>query len=226
MDRRLFLKESAAGVAILLSLIVSACSDNGFLGNVPKGSVDLGIVIKREDGSTYNLYWSKCNLGASKPWDYGDYYAWGEYETKDDISFENYKWFDDSMVTKYTGIDRTVLDWEDDAAHDKLGGKWRMPTDEEWAALREQCSWKWVTKNGVYGYQVTCKTGRSIFLPAAGNSYRNELKQVGSNGYYWSSALKPDAYMLAWTVSFSSEKIFLMGQYRYNGFSVRPVIEY
>lgn len=49
---------------------------------VPEEAVDLGIVMTREDGTTYNLYWAKSNLCedglCANPEDYGDYYAWGE----------------------------------------------------------------------------------------------------------------------------------------------------
>ena len=45
---------------------------------VPEGAVDLGLVITREDGSRYRLFWAKCNLGASSPEERGDFFAWGE----------------------------------------------------------------------------------------------------------------------------------------------------
>lgn len=41
--------------------------------NIYAGFIDLGV--KTSAGKP--LYWAECNLGASKPWDLGDYYMWG-----------------------------------------------------------------------------------------------------------------------------------------------------
>ena len=115
---------------------------------VPKGAVDLGIVMMREDGSKYLLFWAECNIGASRPEEYGEYFAWGETEDKDNYSWSTYKWANgvNYKLTKYCPInrtnywngsgspdDKTKLEPEDDVAHVKLGGKWRMPTDAEWS---------------------------------------------------------------------------------------------
>ena len=129
----------------------------------PKGAVDMGMELTREDGTTYKLYWAECNLGAEKPEDYGDYYAWGEvepyYSSLDPLTWKNgktgydwasYKWCNgaSNKLTKYclarltdywdgegTPDGKTVLDPEDDAAHVQLGGKWRIPTLKEMEAL-------------------------------------------------------------------------------------------
>ena len=130
----------------------------------PKGAVDLGMELERADGTKYKLYWAECNLGAEKPEDYGDYYAWGEvepyYSSLDPLTWKDgksagydwasYKWCNgaSNKLTKYclaSNTDywdgegspdgKTVLDPEDDAAHVQLGGKWRMPTSKEMEAL-------------------------------------------------------------------------------------------
>ena len=130
----------------------------------PKGAVDLGMELTRADGTTYKLYWAECNLGAEKPEDYGDYYAWGEvepyYSSQDPLTWKDgksagydwasYKWCNgaSNKLTKYclkantdcwngegSPDGKTVLDPEDDAAHVQLGGKWRMPTLKEMEAL-------------------------------------------------------------------------------------------
>ena len=42
--------------------------------------VDLGLSVK----------WAACNIGADSPEEYGNYYAWGEIETKPDCTYGNY----------------------------------------------------------------------------------------------------------------------------------------
>ena len=189
----------------------------------------------------------------ANPEDYGDYYAWGEtepyYSCQDPLTWKSgktgydwasYKWSngDYNKLTKYCPDNRTdywdgsgnpdnkiVLDPEDDAAHAKLGGKWRMPTDAEWTALRTQCTWTWTTQNGVQGRLVTASNGNSIFLPAAGFRYGTGLYSAGSNGFDLSSSLNPDDPSNAWYVYFYSDFFGSYNYYRCDGRSVRPVSE-
>ena len=190
--------------------------------------VDLGLSVK----------WAPCNLGASRPEEYGDYYAWGETSTKADYSWNTYKFrtIGDSYYNvkffKYNTdssrgrIDnKTVLEPEDDVAHLKLGGSWRIPTDAEWTELLECCNWTWTSTNGVYGYKVTGPNGNSIFLPAAGIRFDTDLYNAGSQGYYWSSSLYTDAPGNAWDVGFNSDYVFRDYSDRFDGRSVRPVSE-
>ena len=188
-------------------------------------AVDLGLPS--------GLKWGSVNLGAEKLEDYGDYYAWGEVETKAIYSWSNYKWGNSpTNFTKYNtdssrgSVDnKTDLESEDDAAHVKLGGSWRMPTDAEWTELKTECTWTWTTQNGVNGRLVTGKNGNSIFLPAAGFRRDTNLDNVGLDGFYWSSSLNTDSPGLAWYVYFGSGNVFRTDYYRYLGQSVRPVTE-
>ena len=218
----------------------------------PKGAVDLGLVMKRTDGSTYILYWAESNLCESglcaNPEDYGDYYAWGEtepyYSSLDPLTWKDgktsyfwgsYKWCNGSAssLTKYNTEDGiTVLqrgeksgETMDDVARAKLGGKWRMPTDEEWTALREKCTWTWTTQNGVSGRLVTADNGNSIFLPAGGGWYAANLNDLGGYGYYWSSSLDYDSPTNAWEISFSYHLTSKEHNIRCFGRSIRPVTE-
>lgn len=146
----------------------------------PKGSIDLGIVITRDDGTSYSLYWAECNLGANLPEEYGDYYAWGERSTKDIFLWDNYtlcygeiydilKYNDD---IKFGHVDyKTELELVDDIAHLQLNGLWRMPTLEECLELDRQCSYAWINQNGVPGMQLTGPNGNCLFFPAAGYKY-------------------------------------------------------
>ena len=100
-------------------------------------------------------------------------------------------------MTKYCTIsglgiedNKTVLELSDDAANVNWGGKWRMPTRKEKDELRYYCTWEWTTLNGIEGYKVISKkNGNSIFLPAAGSRSDSDLKDAGSDGYYWLSSL-------------------------------------
>ncbi len=186
-------------------------------------------------------YWATCNLGAFFEDEYGDYYAWGEVETKSTYTWGNYKWAkgSETTLTKYCSDstygyegftdDKTVLDLEDDAAHVKLGGNWRMPTvsQEQW--LWNQYStkpytWTEETVNGVFGYRVTYNNN-SIFLPAGGY-YANSVTNSESWGGFWSSAL--------WTSNPSNCRFghfkkdqglqFYYGT-RKNGRTIRPVYD-
>ena len=195
----------------------NACNDANHVH-----AVDLGLSVK----------WACCNVGATKPEEYGGYYAWGETEEKSDYDWDTYKWCNGTYysLTKYCIVDnKTVLDPEDDVAHVKWGGSWRMPTLEEQKELIDECSWEWTKLNGVNGCRVTGPNGNSIFLPAAGVRDGTELISRVTCGCYWSSSLNGNGY--------AAYRLFVnnidiqgmirgMGYYdRYIGYSVRPVCE-
>lgn len=178
--------------------------------------------------------WANMNVGASAPEDYGGYYAWGETEEKDDYFWSTYKWCNGSYDTQtkyctnssYGTVDnKTVLDPQDDVAHVKWGGTWRMPTLDEQKELLNNCTWTWITQNGVNGYKVTGPNGNSIFLPAAGYRYGSEVYNRGSYGGYWSSSLGSDYSDSAYHLDFNSGYHGWNDYGRYKGQSVRPVCE-
>ena len=237
-----------AVIAFMMTISASAqfyiyCSD----GNVIK--VDsISVIAPSENVDPYNgheyvdlglsVKWATCNVGASKPEEYGDYFAWGETEPKSTYDWSTYKYCNgsSSSLTKYctnssygTVDNKTTLDLSDDAARANWGDSWRMPTDAELTELREQCTWTWTTQNGVYGYKVTSKksgyTNKSIFLPAAGCRYGSPFINEGSYGYYWSSSLITDYPYCAWYVLFFSDSVYRNDNNRDCGFSVRPVCQ-
>ena len=187
--------------------------------------VDLGLSVK----------WADRNVGATKPEEYGDYFAWGEVAPKETYDWSTYKWCNGSYntLTKYctnsdfgTVDNKTVLEAADDAARANWGGSWRMPTDAEITELREQCTWTWTSQNGVNGYEVTSKkNGKSIFLPAAGFHYETSLDNVGNTGCYWSRLLYSDEPFGAYYLGFASTITSGDYSYRCYGFSVRPVCQ-
>lgn len=195
--------------------------------------VDLGLSVK----------WATFNVGATMPAEYGDYYAWGEIEPKDVYSDSTYKWCIGSIkiLTKYNNNSRygpvvdnkTDLDPEDDVAHVKWGGTWRMPTKAEQDELCNNCTWAWYSSdntefNGVAGYKITSRiegyTDRFIFLPAAGYRDGTRLYAVSYYGSYWFSSLYSDRPVFAFSLYFLSDSVDWNYAYpRYFGLSVRPV---
>lgn len=190
-------------------------------------AVDLGLSVK----------WASCNIGATTPEGYGDYFAWGETEHKDFYDWSTYKWCNgsSSSMTKYCTSssygrvdNKTTLDPGDDAAHVNWGGNWRMPTGKEQDELLNKCTWIWTAQNGVNGYKVMSKTnGNFIFLPAAGcrnNNWPDEIINAGKGANYWSSSLSLQESAFAYGLYFLSDgairNIFTRGQY---GQSVRAV---
>ncbi len=177
--------------------------------------------------------WACCNVGASSPEEYGGYYAWGETEEKSYYDWSTYKYckgFYDTM-TKYctssycgTVDNKAVLTPEDDVAHVKWGGSWRMPTTKEIAELLNDCSWTWTAQNGVNGYLVISKSnGSSIFLPAAGGRWYENVRYSGSHGDYWSASLYEYNSNAAYELFFYSVDRDQSSYDRSYGFSVRPV---
>ena len=236
---------------------VASVSDDGVVKGLSRGTALITaeyyghkatclVTVTKPDGASYkyvdlglSVKWATFNVGATAPVEYGDYFAWGETEPKTDYSWSTYKYCNGSYntLTKYCNNSRygnngftdtkTTLDPDDDVAHVKWGGDWRMPTKDEFTELLNNCTWTWTTLNDVKGYRVTSKksgyTDRSIFLPAAG--YRDDagLDGVGSYGYYWSSSLDTDGPDSAWGVYFYSDFHSTYYNFRYYGQSVRPV---
>ena len=170
-------------------------------------AVDLGLSVK----------WATCNIGADSPEDYGNYYAWGETETKDSYTSS-------TSVTYNVTMDDIAGNAEYDAATANWGSSWRMPTYAEIVELVDSCTWTWTTENDVNGYLVTGSNGNSIFLPAAG-SRDTSLTNAGSNGFYWSSTPFTGSKTNTYHLFFGSSSYSATRSYRYYGFSVRPVTE-
>ena len=183
--------------------------------------------------------WATCNVGANSPEEYGDYFAWGETQPKNDYSWSTYQHCNGSNITltRYcyqsnygnNGFTDTLtaLLPEDDAANANWGNDWQMPSLDQIAELYNSIYAYaiWTTQNGVYGRGIISRSnGKSIFLPAAGMLNGTSLHQAGSDGYYWSrSLLTTSNSTYAYNLNFYSEHIYWSYGYRNCGFSVRPV---
>ena len=179
--------------------------------------VDLGLSVK----------WATCNVGASSPSDYGNYYAWGETRTKSDYEPSNSVTYDLSVAElKSRGIIGTDgnLTPAYDAARANWGGTWRMPTLDEIRELNK-CTWTWTSQGGHNGYRVTGPNGKSIFLPAAGYRDGASLFNAGTYGDYWSATPYSISYY-AYYLRFYSDGYDWDYYYdRDYGRAVRPVSE-
>lgn len=186
--------------------------------------VDLGLPS--------GVKWATCNVGASSPFDTGDYFAWGEVTPKHTYSWITYKWYKgaDGVFSKYCTDDnygvidnKTTLDLTDDAAHVNMGGAWRIPTNEEVDELRNYCNWVWMKNIG--GYMVTGVNGNAMFLPAAGYCENSNVSDIGVYGNYWSNSLNEENPTIAYYLGFRSTYTFKNSYNRCYGRSVRGVFK-
>ena len=210
---------------VLLDYVDGLRSDNiSFVIMLGVQAVDLGLSVK----------WATCNVGANRPEDYGDYFAWGEVKPKSVYDWSTYKYCNGSAntLTKYNSYssygrvdNKSTLEAQDDAATINWGGAWRMPTKAEQDELRTKCKWVWTTLNGVKGYKVVGPNGNSIFLPAAGYMVKGALYTAGSSGIYRSSSLCTYSPGSAYNVHFCSDLVDWYNNCRYYGHSVRPVCQ-
>ena len=187
--------------------------------------VDLGLPS--------GLKWATCNVGASSPEDYGNYYAWGETTTKSTYTEDNSLTYglNESQLQSQGYIDGSGnLTPSHDAATANWGGSWRMPTEDEMQELVDYCEWEWTQVNGVNGSKVIGPNGSCIFLPAAGRRYGTSLSLDGSNGYCWSSTpygsydyyYDYDAYYLNFNDGYENVD---WSYGRHDGLTVRPITE-
>lgn len=169
--------------------------------------VDLGLSVK----------WATCNVGANKPEEYGDYFAWGEIETKTSFVENNCTTFRKQM-SDISGNPQY------DVARKKWGVTWRMPTKAEMEELTNRCTWQWTKRNGVNGYKVIGPNGNHIFLPAAGTSRWSCF--IDGIGGYWSST-PYDNYDLtrAYYLYFGNGSVDVFSNDRNYCLTVRPITE-
>ena len=181
--------------------------------------------------------WATCNVGASTPEGYGDYFAWGETTAKTSYNWSTYRYCNGSntTLTKYCNNssygnngftdNRTTLEASDDAATANWGSDWRMPTYDELNELKNNCTVTWTTQNGVNGRLFTGPNGNSIFLPAAGDRGDSDLYGAGSLGGCWSSSLYTGYTGSAWNLDFNSGDYGMYSDYRCYGLAVRAVCQ-
>lgn len=248
-------------LAALAVLAVSCKKDEGGKSAkipVPE-AIDIGTVV---NGKT--VKWASFNLGASKPYNYGDYYAWGETKTKTDYTWGTYKYATgySNKLTKYCPKNQSAY-WDaeakpkgpdgdvslfptDDAAHVLLGGKWRMPTTDDYnalLALKDNPDYNWEINtfatddngdeakdfkgNVIRGIRITRKsTGATLFFPAADECDGTDVApEAGLWGLYWTSGIFAASPFNGYYFSFTSSSVYSAPQTasRAYGFPIRAV---
>ena len=193
---------------VFICLMCSSC------GNTKKDNDATNVLNGHEFvdlGLPSGIKWATCNVGASFPENYGDYFAWGESKTKSTYTKMNYN--------SSENVDAATVNW---------GNGWRIPTKEEYEELVSKCSWEWTTQNGKNGYKIIGHNGNSIFLPASGARHDDDsffagtgLYDPGDNGGYWSSSTSSGkAVFLNF---FRANVIYIDNSNRSIGMTIRPV---
>ena len=218
MKRTLFV------LMMMVCAVMMSCNptpdDGNDLGN---GTSNIGEVDGHEYvdlGLPSGLKWATCNVGATSPEEYGDYFAWGEIEAKDEYTAEKCSTYGVVM----NDISGNV---QYDAASANWGESWRMPTRFEYRELLQNTKKTWTTQNGVNGYSMKSTiNGDSIFFPAAG--YRYGLSFCfgsESEGNYWCSTPIELEIYVANNIDFSSADYVMSCDYRFYGRTIRPVVK-
>ena len=206
---------------------------------VPIVSANMGTIVK-DDNGTYTInnkykfvdlglsvLWATKNIGADSEADYGDFYSWGETATKTDYSSNNYN-YKDNPTTLPAAKDAATVNW---------GAPCRMPTQAEFTALKDKCTWKWICKyvpatgtsvTLTYGREAT-GNGNSIFLPASGYKTGTSVTGQGQSdgqGLYWSSSsLGMASYSYAYLLKFTNTELSCPVIECYTGCTVRAVVD-
>lgn len=174
--------------------------------------VDLGLPS--------GLKWASYNVGATRPEEFGNYYAWGELEPK--------SYYDENNSSTYG---QNVADISGNSQYDVAaalwGDGWRMPTEADFEELMKECTWTHTKVDDIYGndvegQMVTGPNGKSIFFPYAGYMAW-EYPMNPYKAYYWTST--PDGSNHARRIAFDydAEDYLFLSDYKWYGCSVRPV---
>ncbi|MCQ2190799.1 MAG: hypothetical protein MJY63_04085 [Paludibacteraceae bacterium] len=224
------MKKVLCSLVVLLITCEFECYAQTVSGNVREHDyVDLELPSGR--------LWATCNVGATKPTEYGDYFAWGEVEPKKEFTWSNYKWGKEEgqFMTKYClkstegKVDKkTELEKEDDAASYNWGSAWRIPTIKEEEELLNGCNWEWTNNfegSGIAGrVGHSKKNGNVIFLPAGGAISGDKNSTLHEEGYYWSSTLFKNTMNGSYFLCFANYFIDWRGNKRFAGRNVRAVV--
>ena len=224
----------SGGSAITLTPV--AGEKNKYQFTMPAGNVEVSatFILEYADlGLPSQTLWASTNIGANNPYDYGDYFAWGETTPRTTgFDWTNYAHSNDdgSVMNKYSATDgKTRLDSDDDAATQQWGTPWRIPTQADWQELIDNCDWTWTDDyqgTGIKGNIVASRTNsNAIFLPAGGAYLDNSLSFSNTSGFFWSSTLSTDktkAYKLTFNAG-TGATAQVTDYLRKSGISVRPV---
>lgn len=189
--------------------------------------VDLGLPS--------GIKWATCNIGASKPEEFGLYFAWGETEGytvanveagRKTFSYDDYKFTNDggNTFTKYSEEDKkTILDLEDDGAY-QYDNTCRIPTREEYQELIDNTTQTKEVLNSIDGLRFTSKiNNNSIFIPNGGFIEDNSFSKIDNKYFLWTSTRRSNVGGRAYCFYADSNYIETSLIFSYEGFSIRPV---
>lgn len=195
---------------------------------IPAEAVDLGLPSGTK--------WASYNIGATKPEEYGEYFAWGEIQMKEKYSWETYSYWHDDDADNWPDVNEMSIETIDiagtkyDVASKRWGGSWRMPTEAQQKELMSKCTSEWVKENGVRGCRFTGPNGNSIFLPATGG-YQSGASQDGTRlseatykGWFWSSTREKSDSTHAMVMLIAGNGNAIGKNEFSSGYPVRPVI--
>lgn len=184
------------------------------------GYVDLGLPS--------GTLWATCNIDASSPKDLGGLFAWGETTSKEKFDgWIDYKYansYDEQIkynLESSKGLvdNKTQLDLSDDAAYARWGGNWRIPSRIQMNELILHCHWEKLKYKETEGFLIEGKNGNTLFLPRE-DSYSSGAYTVNELDFKDSSR----AYSLQWEPDGDTVNPHLMGDYKFRGRMIRPVL--
>ena len=213
-------KVNISDVSLLIGFILNNSADAAVTEGLCPNSMHPHLI---DLGLTSGTKWACCNVGANNPFQYGDYFAWGEVTSKNNYSMNTYVFYhsgDDSWISLRDDIAKT--NW--DAAYVQWGTDYKMPSQTQFQELGETCTSTWTTINGINGLLFTTQNGNKVFLPAAGLRHDYNSAGVGSYCHYWSSTQHPTSSNYAYKFYFDTECTYYDWiTYCIQGNSVRPV---
>ena len=185
--------------------------------------------------------WATCNVGATKPEDEGllfqfgrvDGYRFGDSDNHFKTNYQN----DQDTGSEYIPVTASgkvyktneILDLSDDAARVNMGGKWRMPTNDQLKELLNNTTRDVVTVNDVKGMMFTSKINRhQMFIPfIQGYWYDGNWETCGiSYVAVWSSQVYTSDVDVAYKLYCGSSGIAYVNNLRRSrAFSVRGVFK-
>ena len=169
--------------------------------------------------------WATCNVGANSETDNGLYFPCGGIVGLDSPHYEgNF----DSHILKYNGDIKATLHLDNDAAHIHMGGKWHMPTKEQFRELKSNTIMCWETNyngSGINGmlFISMSDTSKKLFFPASGRISCCVSECVGRTCNYWSSSIYNNNGCYGFDLSMAQELAIVGLKCRYGGNTIRGV---
>lgn len=189
--------------------------------------------------------WGKYNLGAYSDERKGNFYAWGELNSKENFTSQNYEYFVPRhqevdangfgrlVPAGYVDIGDCISGTKYDVVTKELGEGWCIPTKEDWFELFKYCKVQKTKKNRAPGLRFIGPNGNWIFLSVCWRNSTNRNQWIGS---YWSGTKYNSGSSHAWHFYFNVSDLIqqptpptdagnykLESTYISNGFAIRPV---